>query len=1298
MTRGCDSTTNITICDNQLPYNWRGVDYNAAGSYSVIGTSIAGCDSTATLNLTVNPVLFDTTNVTICDNQLPYNWRGVDYNAAGSYSITGTSVAGCDSTATLNLTVNSVLYDTTNVTICDNQLPYNWRGVDYNAAGSYTVNGTSIAGCDSIATLNLTVNPVLFDTTNITICDNQLPYNWRGVDYNAAGSYSVIGTSIAGCDSTATLNLTVNPVLFDTTNVTICDNQLPYNWRGVDYNAAGSYSITGTSVAGCDSTATLNLTVNSVLYDTTNVTICDNQLPYNWRGVDYNAAGSYTVNGTSIAGCDSIATLNLTVNPVLFDTTNITICDNQLPYNWRGVDYNAAGSYSVVGTSIAGCDSTATLNLTVNPVLYDTTNVTICDNQLPYNWRGNDYNAAGSYSVVGTSVAGCDSTATLNLNVNAVLYDTTNVTICDNQLPYNWRGVDYNAAGSYTVNGTSIAGCDSIATLNLTVNPVLYDTTNVTICDNQLPYNWRGVDYNAAGSYSVVGTSIAGCDSTATLNLTVNPVLYDTTNVTICDNQLPYNWRGVDYNAAGSYSVVGTSVAGCDSTATLNLNVNTVLYDTTNVTICDNQLPYNWRGVDYNAAGSYTVNGTSIAGCDSIATLNLTVNPVLYDTTNITICDNQLPYNWRGVDYNAAGSYSVIGTSIAGCDSTATLNLTVNPVLFDTTNVTICDNQLPYNWRGVDYNAAGSYSITGTSVAGCDSTATLNLTVNSVLYDTTNVTICDNQLPYNWRGVDYNAAGSYTVNGTSIAGCDSIATLNLTVNPVLFDTTNITICDNQLPYNWRGVDYNAAGSYSVIGTSIAGCDSTATLNLTVNPVLFDTTNVTICDNQLPYNWRGVDYNAAGSYSITGTSVAGCDSTATLNLTVNSVLYDTTNVTICDNQLPYNWRGVDYNAAGSYTVNGTSIAGCDSIATLNLTVNPVLFDTTNITICDNQLPYNWRGVDYNAAGSYSVVGTSIAGCDSTATLNLTVNPVLYDTTNVTICDNQLPYNWRGNDYNAAGSYSVVGTSVAGCDSTATLNLTVNSVLYDTTNVTICDNQLPYNWRGVDYNAAGSYTVNGTSIAGCDSIATLNLTVNPVLYDTTNVTICDNQLPYNWRGVDYNAAGSYSVVGTSIAGCDSTATLNLTVNPVLYDTTNVTICDNQLPYNWRGVDYNAAGSYSVVGTSVAGCDSTATLNLNVNTVLYDTTNVTICDNQLPYNWRGVDYNAAGSYTVNGTSIAGCDSIATLNLTVNPVLYDTTNITICDNQLPYNWRGVDYNAAGSYSVVGTSIAGLTMERCGL
>ena len=87
---------------------------------------------------------------------------------------------------------------------------------------------------------------------------------------------------------------------------------------------------------------------------------------------------------------------------------------------------------------------------------------------------------------------------------------------------------------------TSASGCDSVATLVLTVNPVLTSTTNTSICNNQLPYTWNGQTINAAGSYTADLTSASGCDSVATLNLTVNPVLTSTTNTTICTNQLPY--------------------------------------------------------------------------------------------------------------------------------------------------------------------------------------------------------------------------------------------------------------------------------------------------------------------------------------------------------------------------------------------------------------------------------------------------------------------------------------------------------------------------------------------------------------------------------------------------------------------------------------------------------------------------------------------------------------------------------------------------------------------------------------
>src|SRR5262249_25944213 len=158
----------------------------------------------------------------------------------------------------------------------------------------YTFTMTNAAGCDSVATLNLAINATTTSTTNVTVCTSQLPYNWNGTDYGTAGIYSFTTTNAAGCDSVATLNLSVNTRTTSTTDVTICPSQVPYSWNGTDYDAAGTYTFTTTNAAGCDSIATLNLSIRAITTSTTNVAVCSNQLPYNWNGTDYNGAGSYT--------------------------------------------------------------------------------------------------------------------------------------------------------------------------------------------------------------------------------------------------------------------------------------------------------------------------------------------------------------------------------------------------------------------------------------------------------------------------------------------------------------------------------------------------------------------------------------------------------------------------------------------------------------------------------------------------------------------------------------------------------------------------------------------------------------------------------------------------------------------------------------------------------------------------------------------------------------------------------------------------------------------------------------------
>ncbi|MFY7963454.1 MAG: T9SS type A sorting domain-containing protein, partial [Chitinophagaceae bacterium] len=176
------------------------------------------------------------------------------------------------------------------------------------AAGTYTFTTTNSQGCDSVATLNLTVKTATTSTTNVSICPSELPYSWNG-SRTAAGTYTFTTTNSQGCDSVATLNLTVKTATTSTINVSICPSQLPYSWNGLR-NAAGTYTFTTTNSQGCDSVATLNLTVGSMTNSTTNVTNCGN---YTWNGTTYSTSGTYNKLFTGLGGCDSIATLNLTV-------------------------------------------------------------------------------------------------------------------------------------------------------------------------------------------------------------------------------------------------------------------------------------------------------------------------------------------------------------------------------------------------------------------------------------------------------------------------------------------------------------------------------------------------------------------------------------------------------------------------------------------------------------------------------------------------------------------------------------------------------------------------------------------------------------------------------------------------------------------------------------------------------------------------------------------------------------------------------------------------------------------------
>ena len=860
------STSNLSVCPSALPYIWNGLTFTAAGSQTKNGlVNSQGCDSSATLNLIVKTNTSSTQNLSICLIALPYSWNGLTFTAAGSQTKTGLiNSQGCDSSATLNLTIKAL----PNAGVIS--------GINNfcRSAGSTTLTSNGGAGGTWSSNNSARVSVTSLGKVTATLGGNYIIY--------------YIVTNTCGTD-TARFNITVNVPSSETISTSACAS---YTWGGTTYTTSGTYTKTGLiNKYGCDSSATLNLTIKTNTSSTTNLSVCPSALPYSWNGLTFTVAGSQTKNGLiNSQGCDSSATLNLTVKTNTSSTTNLSICPSQLPYSWNGLTFTATGSQTKTGlTNSQGCDSSATLNLTVKTNTNSTQSLAICPSALPYSWNGLTFTAAGSQTKTGLpNSQGCDSSATLNLSVKTNTSSTANLSICPSQLPYSWNGLSFTTAGSQTKNGLiNSQGCDSSATLNLSVKTNTSSTNNLSICPSQLPYSWNGLSFTAAGSQTKTGLpNSQGCDSSATLNLSVKTNTSSTANLSICPSQLPYSWNGLSFTTAGSQTKNGLiNSQGCDSSATLNLSVKTNTSSTNNLSICPSQLPYSWNGLSFTAAGSQTKTGlVNSQGCDSSATLNLSVKTNTSSTNNLSICPSQLPYSWNGLSFTAAGSQTKTGlTNSQGCDSTATLNLSVKTNTSSTSNLSICPSQLPYSWNGLTFTTAGSQTKTGlTNSLGCDSSATLNLTVKTNTSSTTNLSICPSQLPYSWNGLSFTAAGSQTKTGlTNSQGCDSSATLNLTVKTNTSSTTNLSICPSALPYSWNGLTFNSAGSQTKNGlTNSQGCDSSATLNLTVKTVTYSTLNNTICSGQ-----TYLGHSTTGSFNDTLVNSVGCDSIRTLNLTV-----------------------------------------------------------------------------------------------------------------------------------------------------------------------------------------------------------------------------------------------------------------------------------------------------------------------------------------------------------------------------------------------------------------------------
>ena len=133
----------------------------------------------------------------------------------------------------------------------------------------------------------------------------------------------------------------------------------------------------------------------------------------------------------------------------------------------------------------------------------------------------------GNYHVALTTTIGlCDTTAYYDIAVPAIAPDTVveNPTGLCEGTPYTFEGKKYSSDTTIVVQTKNIYGCDSLYKLVLRFNPIKRTEISETILEGT-SYTFDGKQYTTAGKYEATFVSAAGCDSIVTLNLSIEPSL-----------------------------------------------------------------------------------------------------------------------------------------------------------------------------------------------------------------------------------------------------------------------------------------------------------------------------------------------------------------------------------------------------------------------------------------------------------------------------------------------------------------------------------------------------------------------------------------------------------------------------------------------------------------------------------------------------------------------------------------------------------------------------------------------------
>jgi gliding motility-associated-like protein len=428
---------------------------------------------------------------------------------------------------------------------------------------------------------------------------------------------------------------------FGTNTNTIIDSIIVF-WPGsgttVLTNIATNQLLTIEQVAGCNnsfnvdpivnfSNDTLLVCASNVLLDATNSAAGT----YSWNtgettpSISVDSTGLYEVTVFDPNGCSASDSIFVSVINSAITTSNAAICLG---------DTSVLTVSTPINYSIWWSDGTVNIDsIVVNPIQNTSWEVTVsdgvsfCNDSITIQVNNPQINAG-----VDISVCAGDSTTLTASGASTYLWDNGVV---------NGLAFVPTIEGYYNVIGTDTLGCSNSVAIFL---DLLQPTSSSISPINCVTYTAPdGAIYTSSGQYTAIIANAAGCDSSISINLIINTTSSGTDTQVTCDS---YTWiDGKTYNSSNnSATFVLQNSNGCDSTVTLNLTINklTSLNAGNNINACQGEnislsatgaTSYIWtngvsNGVPFvppTGTTIYTVTGTDDNGCTAMDSLSVLV-------------------------------------------------------------------------------------------------------------------------------------------------------------------------------------------------------------------------------------------------------------------------------------------------------------------------------------------------------------------------------------------------------------------------------------------------------------------------------------------------------------------------------------------------------------------------------------------------------------------------------------------------------------------------------------------------